>query len=76
MCVAHHGYQQVKQQDVWDHREGTVHHVNDWGCNDGMFHRQVYEAYTELKLGEESDGEGAIRRDGVRVLGHVHHPQG
>lgn len=55
--VAHHGYQQVEQQDVGDHREGAVQHVDDRRGGDGVVHGQVDEAHAELKLGEEGDGE-------------------
>lgn len=74
--VAHHGYQQIQQQDVGHHREGAVQHVDDGWRGDGVVHWQVNEAHAELELGEEGDGEGAIRRHGLGLLGHVHHPQG
>lgn len=73
--VAHHGDQQVEQQDVGHHGEGAVQHVNDGRCGDGVVHRQVDQAHAELELGEEGDGERAVGWHGVRLLGHVHHPQ-
>lgn len=52
-----------------------MQHVDDrWG-GDGVVHGQIYEAHTELKLGEEGDGEGAVCRNGLWLLGHIHHPQ-
>ena len=74
--VAHHGDEQVEQQDVGHHGEGAVQHVDDGWRVEGVVHRQVDEAHTQLKLGEQRDREGAVRGDGLRVLGHVHHPQG
>lgn len=76
VCVAHHGYQEVEQKDVGDHREGAVQDMDNRGRSDGVVHREIYEADTELKLGEEGDGEGAVRRDGLWILSHIHHPQG
>lgn len=74
--VAHHSDKQVEQQDVGHHGEGAVQHVDDGRRGDGVVHRQVDQAHAELELGEEGDGEGAVGRDGVWLLGHVDHPQG
>ena len=74
--VAHHGDEQVEQQDVGHHGEAAVQHVDDGRRVEGVVHRQVDEAHAQLELGEQGDGEGAVRRDGLGVLGHVHHPQG
>lgn len=75
VCVTHHGYQQVEQQNVGDHGEGTVQHMDDRRGGDGVVHGQIDETHTQLKLGEEGDWKGAIRGNGLRLLRHVHHPQ-
>lgn len=62
VCITHHGYEKVEQQYVGDHREGAVQHMDNRGRCDSVVHWQVYQTHTQLKLGEQSDGEGAVRR--------------
>lgn len=62
VCVTHHGDQQVEQQDVGDHGEADVQHMDDGGSYEGVIHRQVDQTHAELKLREEGDGEGPVCR--------------
>ncbi len=60
--VAHHGDQEVEQEDVRDHTKVDVDWVHDWMGVERMVHWQVYQPDAQLKLREDSDGERAVWR--------------
>lgn len=62
LCVAHHGDQEVEQEDVRDHAEADVDTVHDWMGVERMVHWQVYQTDAQLKLSEDGDGERAVLR--------------
>lgn len=73
--VADHSDQQIDQQGGAHESESDVHHVDNGGRLQRVVDGQIDQPQTELKLGEEGDGKGAVHGEGAGVLGHVHHPQ-
>lgn len=46
LCVAHHGDQEVEQEDIRDHTKAHMEGVYDRMGVDSVVHRQVYQSDT------------------------------